>query len=261
MQYNKVNLVYFSATNTTKTIIEAIAQGLNIKEIIDYNITKGQVDEKTFGESEIAIFGMPVYSGRIPQIAIEYLNKFKGNNTPAIITCVYGNRDYDDALLELRDIVKANNFQIVSAGVFIGQHSIFPPTGNGRPDNNDRNEAIAFGKATIERLNNITREIEIPEIAVKGSYPYKEINPIPLTPKGNHKCDECGKCVRSCPTNAIDIKAPRKTDKSLCISCARCIYVCPQKARHFGGIIYKMTSQKFNKAYAERRTSEQYFAI
>lgn len=133
---------------------------------------------------------MPVYAGRIPQLCVNYLNKFKGNKTPAIITCVYGNRDYDDALLELRDIVAVNGFQIISAGAFIGQHSIFPPTGNGRPDEIDRNDAITFGQASMKLLQNISDISQISKIEVKGNYPYKEIKPIPLKPKGSRKCDK-----------------------------------------------------------------------
>lgn len=261
MKYNKVNLVYFSATNTTKTVLESLSQGLNIPEIVSYDITKGQEKEITFATDEIVIFGMPVYSGRIPQISIEHLNKFKGCNTPAIIVCVYGNRDYDDALLELNNVIVANNFRVVSAGAFIGQHSIFPPTGNGRPDTTDKEDAISFGQDSIKLLENIVDISSIATIELKGNIPYKEIKSIPLQPKGSSKCDKCGKCVRNCPTNAISIDNPRKTDETLCISCARCIYVCPQQARSFGGIIYKLASKKFNKAYVERKPNEQYFCV
>lgn len=260
MKYNKVNLIYFSATNTTKTVMEYIAQGLGIDNIVSYNITKGQAEEISFNENDIVVFGMPVYSGRIPQLTIEYLNKFKGNKTPAIIACVYGNRDYDDALLELKDIVTTNNFTIISAGAFIGQHSIFPATGNNRPDDNDKKDVIAFGHSSMEMLKNNTEISTIPEISVKGNFPYKEIKPVPLKPEGNRHCDNCGKCVRECPAHAIDINHPRKTDKLLCISCARCIYVCPQKARSFRGLLYMLVSKKFNKAYSVRKESEVYFA-
>lgn len=260
MNCSKINLIYFSATDTTKSTLESIADELSIEPITTYNITKGQDKEVTFSENEITIFGMPVYAGRIPQLCINNLNKFKGNKTPTIVVCVYGNRDYDDALLELRDIVAANGFQIIAAGAFIGQHSIFPSTGNGRPDEIDRNDAMTFGQATIRLLQNISDISQISKIEVKGNYPYKEIKSIPLKPKGNRKCDKCGKCVRNCPTHAIELDNPRKTNKELCISCAHCIHICPQDARHFGGIIYKLAANKFNKAYTERKKSEQYFA-
>ncbi|NMA72898.1 MAG: hypothetical protein GX963_01795 [Bacteroidales bacterium] len=59
-------------------------------------LTLGQENEVEFEENELVIFGFPVYAGRIPQLCVPALNKFKGKNTPAIIVCVYSNRDYDD---------------------------------------------------------------------------------------------------------------------------------------------------------------------
>lgn len=259
MKYKKINLVYFSATNTTKRVLEYIAQGMEIGNIVKYDITKGQDDEINFTDEDLVIFGFPVYSGRIPRISLTFLNKFRGNNTPAIIVCVYGNRDYDDALLELSDIISNNNFSIISAGAFIGQHSIFPQVGQGRPDKNDQEKAIEFGKESVKLLENIANITEVSKIGVKGTFPYKAPKSVPLTPKGNSKCDGCGKCVRSCPANAIAINTPRKTDKSLCIACARCIYVCPQGARSFGGILYKLVSKKFVKANAARKEPETVF--
>lgn len=47
-------------------------------------------------------------------MAIERLNRIKVSNTPGVIVCVYGNMDFYEALIELRDIVCAN-------GLFLSQ--------------------------------------------------------------------------------------------------------------------------------------------
>lgn len=137
MKTSKINSVYFSATRTTRSIIRHIAQQLEC-ERVEYDITQN-TPEKTIemGENELLLVGVPVYAGRVPAIALPALQKFKGTKTPAIIVCVYGNRDYDDALLELNDVVEANGFKVISAGAFIAQHSIFPQVGANRPDDKD----------------------------------------------------------------------------------------------------------------------------
>lgn len=253
MTHNRINLVYFSATSTTKKIMQYIAEGLGIAETEAYDITKPKNEEMVFDKNEIVVFGFPVYAGRIPQVAVESLKSIKGNGNPAIIVCVYGNRDFDDALLELHDIVTANHFKIISAGAFVAQHSIFPKTGQGRPDEKDRQAAIDFGRLSMEKLSGATDLTVLDEIKVKGNFPYKQPGAIPIKPKANSKCNSCGTCVHLCPVQAIDPDHPRKTNKELCISCARCIFVCPVKARHFGGLLYWVASRKFTKAFSERK--------
>lgn len=253
MNITKTNLVYFSATSTTSKVLRSIAEGIGIEHIMRYDITPGQDAEVVFGKDEIAVFGVPVYAGRIPQISVASLHKFKGSGTPAIVVCVYGNRDFDDALLELHDIVSRNGFKVISAGAFIAQHSIFPALGAGRPDGADKTAAERFGRASIIKLKAAGCASGLPDLTVKGNFPYKDSKPIPLKPRADRRCNSCGTCARMCPAHAIDPAHPHRTDKNRCISCARCIHVCPQHARHFGGLLYKMVSRKFTKAFAARK--------
>lgn len=52
---------------------------------------------------ELCVIAVPVYGGRVAATALQRLQRLKGNGSPAILVVVYGNRDYEDALLELRD--------------------------------------------------------------------------------------------------------------------------------------------------------------
>lgn len=257
MKIRKLSSVYFSATYTTRKIVRLIVKELNISEVKEHDITQGAPSKDIPIESnELLIVGVPVYAGRIPQQAVAALKKFKGDSTPAIIVCVYGNRHYDDALIELKDIFEANNFKLISAGTFIATHSIFPEVAKNRPDETDQHIIKEFAKKSLALLEGIEDISTLPEIKVKGNHPYREAGKVPLHPKGNKKCDECGTCVRLCPVKAIDEKDPKKTDADKCISCARCIVVCPQHSRHFGKIIHSIASRKFVAANSVRKEPE-----
>ena len=256
MDISAINLVYFSATYTTRKVARLIA-GLLDGKVSEHDITQAVPEtDIALGKADLLVVGMPVYAGRIPAVALEALGKFKGDNTLAILVGVYGNRDYDDALLEMKDLVEGNGFKVVGAGAFIAQHSIFPAVGAMRPDEEDILKIKAFANQCKERLGSTTDVYSLPEVVVKGKKPYKVPGKIPLKPKGNRKCDKCGTCVRLCPVQAIPEASPRKTDKSLCISCGRCIVVCPQKARHFGGILYKLVGSRFAKTNSARKEAE-----
>lgn len=123
MEISKVYSVFFSATFSTRKIIREIVKQLGY-DSIEYDITDNNPKETLqLISDELLVVGVPVYSGRVPEMAIERLNRIKGSNTLAVIVCVYGNRDFDDALIELRDIVRANGFVPFSGAAVIAQHS------------------------------------------------------------------------------------------------------------------------------------------
>lgn len=247
---DKINLVYFSATGTTRKIVYAIESGIGAKKQKVYDLWDQSDRIITFPGHEVVIFGVPVFSGRVPELAKVALGRIKGHNTPAIIACVYGNRDFDDALLELKDIVQSNGFRVVSAGAFVAQHSIFPNIGHGRPDEADIILAKELGAKSISIIDS---GISDRELHVEGNKPYGPINHIPLSPKTTRKCNGCMACAKSCPAHAIDSQNPKKTDRSKCISCAHCVAICPMHAKRFGGMLYWLASRKFEKHCSQRK--------
>ena len=232
---NNISLVYFSPTKTTRKIIETIALGINPKKTTHFDLTLTTFNSNTFDEfsNELVIIGAPVYSGRVPIDATKRLQRLNVDNIPTIVVVVYGNRDYEDALIELRDIAKDRGFFPFAAAAFIGEHSFSSelfPIAHERPDTNDLNKATEFGTKIQNVLlnNNISKLINVP-----GNYPYKtlvgmpEISPITL----DTVCNKCGICVSVCPTGSIRLNKTTITDKSTCILCCACVKKCPSNAR------------------------------
>lgn len=261
MKITSVRVVYFSATYTTQKIVRAVAQTFGAP-VVEHDITCAPPDlEITVTDpGELLVVGAPVYAGRIPSRAAEALKRTSGDNTPAIAVCVYGNRDYDDALIELADIIEGRGFRVVAAGAFVAQHSIFPKLAQGRPDERDMLKISAFGKRCMETLS-IMDGMNIPGgLEVRGKRPYKAAKVIPIVPKGSKRgCNLCGACARLCPTEAIDKDAPSLTDKRKCISCGRCVVVCPRGVRHFSGMLYTMVGKKLLSENALRKEPDWFF--
>lgn len=251
-----IHLIYFSPALSTKNIMHIIGEEAGMP-VIEHDITQGSSDELKFYADDLVVFGIPVYSGRVPALAVEALNKVKGKNTPAVAVCVYGNRDYDDALLELKDVCENNGFKVFAAGAFIARHSIFPKIAADRPDNRDKEIIKEFARRCIHQFQSDGEQEKV--LQVKGNHPYREVSKIPFVPKGNRKCNSCGACVKKCPTNAISAENPRKTNKEYCIACARCIEICPTHARQFRGILYKLVGKKFLSSYSARREADTFF--
>ncbi len=257
MEVTNINLVYFSATYTTRKIVRRIATQIN-EHITEYDITTQSPPQDIVSQNagELFIVGVPVYAGRVPSGAIKALDKFKGTNTPAILVCVYGNRDYDDAMLELKERMEKNGFKVISAATFIAQHSIFPKVAAYRPDEKDMTIIDSFAQHNAKFLFELKDTASLPEIEVKGNKPYKIPGNIPIHPTGDKRCNKCGACAKYCPVHAIPEDDPRKTDKNKCISCGRCIVICPHKARQFRGLLYKLAGWKFVKDNSQRKEPE-----
>lgn len=250
-----VHLIYFSPAYSTRKIIRLIGESIS-QSFTEYDITQGLDSDLFFTENDFVVFAMPVYAGRIPYYAAKYLEKVKGDNTLASVVCVYGNRDYDDALLELQDVAEQNGFNVISGAALIARHSIFPSVAENRPDTRDLGIIKEFTDKTVVILNDKeTRH----KVDIRGNRPYRVPGKVPFVPKANKKCNSCGTCVKPCPTEAIPKENPKMTDKKLCISCARCINVCPQNARQFGGLVYKIANSQFRSKYANRREPELFF--
>ena len=238
MDIKTVKLLYFSPTQTTKKVVEGIARGMNAGDVeyIDLTLPDRKIENINFSGNDFVIFGMPVYGGRIPAMAAGLLEKFKGENTLASIVVVYGNRAYEDALLELKNIAVESGFKPITAGAFIGEHSFSKkefPIAQGRPDKEDITETEAFGKSISDKIKDYKSIEDITIIDVPGNFPYKKgVTPSKAAAStDNEVCTMCETCATVCPAGAITYEDVVITDKDKCLLCCACVKICPTEAR------------------------------
>lgn len=252
----KVTQVYFSPSGTTEKISHLFTSHLNMEGTVTDLMKMPLCAPKTFNEDELAVVSMPVFAGRIPKISAEMLKNMKGAGTPAVAMVIYGNREYEDSLLELTDILTENGFKVIGAAAFIARHSIFPTVGASRPDAADEGCIKSFAHECKKKIEQKAYSMKS---EVTGVRPYVEPKSIPLIPTGDENCTECGVCSPLCPAQAIPEAEPRTTDPKKCISCTACIHACPVHARMFMGDMFKKISAAFTQQYASRRKEPEIF--
>ncbi len=258
---NKVTAIYFSPTNTTKKVLRSIAKGIINSNVEEVNLARVGGQEISI-TGDLAIIGVPVYSGRVPVVAARKIKKLKSENVKAILVAVYGNREFEDALIELYDISLTCGFIPVAASSFIGEHSYSTkvyPIAPGRPDTDDLLKAENFGKEIADKYDAGTLYTlnEVP-----GDRPYKDLKPamniVPAT--DIDKCDQCGICVNVCPTNAITLDEELVTVPESCIMCCACIKACPEGARFNDNEQIQSIAKRLNEFCAERKDPTFIFA-
>jgi len=235
MSTSNITLIYFSPTNTTRTVLKSIAEGMGGTITREVNLTRpeNRVDLSDLIFDGPVLLGAPVYGGRLPKDAVQSFKTLKASKTPAVLVVLYGNREYEDALLELKDIAVDADFNPVAAAAFIGEHSFSSnqlPIAPGRPNVKDLETAEQFGRKVAGLLES---QPDLISLEVSGNFPYKDGMPsgAPVFIQVTDQCDDCGICVASCPSEAIDEADRYATIASKCILCCACIKACPNQAR------------------------------
>ena len=265
MMIRSVKLIYFSPTKTTKRVLEGIAQGIQVDRIDHLDLTPPAEETQKFEEmeDEFVMIGAPVYSGRVALEAVKRLHGLKVKQTPAVIVVVYGNRAYEDALLELRNLTVEAGFIPIAGGTFIGEHSHSKeaaPIACGRPDVEDLKKAREFGMLIRKKMRDTDLLSEMPPLQVPGNFPYKERrNRLKVSPITRETvCTLCGTCATVCPTGAITVSHRVMTNPDGCISCCSCIKNCPTQARIYEAPEVKEIAEWLSKKCRDRKEPEIY---
>ncbi len=252
----EVSQIIFSPTGGTQKVADIITEewGEPVSRI-DLTNPKNDYSASNISQDGIAVIAVPSFGGRVPALAAERLGKINGNQARCVIVCVYGNRAYEDTLIELYDIAEQSNFKVIAAISAIAEHSIMHQYAAGRPDSTDRDELRGFAGKILEKMkaadSDCTSMLQIP-----GNRPYKNAGGAGLVPKADKKCNGCGLCAEQCPAEAISRDNLKISDSKKCISCMRCVANCPQSARKVNGAMVSVAALAIKKACSERKNNE-----
>lgn len=271
MKITHIKAVFYSATGNTETVVMTLAKALSAKlgaelECFDYTLPASREGTKQYRPTDLVVFGTPVYAGRIPNKMLPYVqSSFAGHDALAVPVAVFGNRNFDNGLIELRNELEAHGFHTIAGAGVPTEHVFSSKLAPGRPNEEDLAALEVFAGKIAEKVLAMT---EIPgPIQVRGDDP---VGPY-YTPLGTDgkpavflkakpkthpdQCDKCGKCAQVCPMGSIPADAP-DTCAGICIKCQACVKTCPTNAKYMDDPAFLSHVAMLEENYARRAEAE-----
>ncbi len=268
MAISQIVTAWFSPTGTTRTIVTTLGDMLSadlncpIKKM-DFTLPEHRKDPLCFNGEDLVILGVPVIAGRVPNVLLPYLKTMVGGDALAIPIVLYGNRNYDDALIELQDLLEDAGAHTVAAAAFIGEHSFSKVLGGGRPDAADLEVVHGFAQRILLALRESNFKAPDEPVAVSGTpkpyRPYyvprdrggKPVNILKVKPITADTCIQCGHCAAICPMGSIDFEDCRRFT-GICIKCGACVKGCPVGAKGYDDPAYLYHQNELEEGYTRR---------
>ena len=272
MQITSVKAAFYSATGNTKLVVETIGRAAAGKlgvpfETFDFTLPAARGGVTAYAPTDLVLVATPVYAGRVPNKMLPFVQTgFEGNGALAVPVVTFGNRNFDNGLIELRNELEAHGFHTVAGAGVVCEHVFSSKLATARPDAADLEALAAFGAAVAEKAAALAQLPAAP-IAVRGDDP---VGPY-YTPLGTDgkpavflkakpltdpaKCDSCGVCAQVCPVGSIpadDFTAVT----GICIKCQACIKKCHTGAKYFEDAAFLSHVAMLEQNYSRRAESE-----
>ena len=198
--------LYFSPTGGTQKAADLLTSALaGQTQTVDLCDSHADFSAVSLTPEDLAVIAVPSYGGRVPAVAIQRLSAVHGNGAAAVLMVVYGNRAFEDTMVELEDAARQAGFRIVAGVAAVAEHSIARQFAAGRPDAQDQAQLTAFAAQIRQKLASASSA----EPAIPGNRPYKKAGGSGMVPKPTKDCVSCGLCAQSCPVQiSLFIKDP-----------------------------------------------------
>lgn len=242
-------ILYFTGTGNSSYAAEMI-QSITNDEIVSMNdqLKKGTFD--SLKSKNPFVFVCPTYAWRIPKVIEEYIKKTQFSGTKDvyfILTCGGG---IGDSKHYIEKLCKEKGFNLkgVSAIVMPDNYIVMYNTSGDEEARGIIEKAKGRINFVAESIKN-NMELEEEKVPFMGRAMSGVINTMfysmYVSAKGFYSTDQCiscGKCVKLCPLNNIQLVEGRPQWGKDCTHCMACICRCPKEA-----IEYKKNTKGRNR--------------
>jgi len=244
MTDSRIPLVYFSATDVTKTYAEVIQEELLKRgceaQLINVTSYSARQEPLSVDGFDGFIFGFPVFADFAPSVINEWIPTLDGKGKRCAMFFTYGARTTGYAHFHTKLLLEEAGFRVQFSAEFLGRHTfnvagwrILPD----RPDEQDFAVAREFAALVLERLSQGAPTTFVLQKPFRYNATIRQLqhrrksaergwcHPVRFL----EACCMCRRCETECPNRAFDADEGL-SDPAKCIKCMHCVYICPDEA-------------------------------
>ncbi len=272
----KVMILYFSATGNTAKIAKVIEEKFTKMGVAvttsDITSLAGRQQKIDLEPYQAVVFGAPIHSRRAPRVVREWLRTLDGHGKKCSMFFTYGGFGVHPTHYSTRQILKEQNFIVVSSAEFLGAHT-FNFGGwralEDRPDEIDFEVAKEYVERNYKRFagedDRILGELEKTEhteeqLDSAETLRFKVLTQLPT--RGGEVCSMCLDCEELCPTGAMEAESGA-AEQEKCIACLACVSNCPEEVLKINDMSiswsHKLDKEKVTEESLKEQKSKIYF--
>ena len=241
---SRIAIVYFSATNVTRSYAKKIRHHLHENNIdahlFDVTSHIARQNHLPVNQYDFFIFGFPVFADFSPLVIHNWLATIDGLGKKCTQFFTYGARSSGHAHYHTAKLLSESNFKVMLSAEFLGRHTfnvagwqVIPD----RPNTADFQLAKQFTDLSLSTFKDKKASEYVPQKLdgyaeslqrLQTRLPKAErayTNPTRV----KENCRMCRLCESQCPTLAFNADTGL-SDPATCIECMHCVCICPDKA-------------------------------
>lgn len=237
-------IFYFSGTGNSQLAAKRIASELG-DELVSINQCLKKGEKRTFRSERALVFVAPIYAWRVPKLVERWIREtqFEGRRDAYFVLTRGGSTQGNAGTYAAKLCTETGLTYRGLASVQMPENYIALSVA---PSERECAAMIARARPIFA---NLAQQIGRGEpfsktpVSLKGRFISGPFNPLYyrfyIKDKGftvSDACVSCGKCVRRCPLNNIDLAEGRPVWKGDCTHCMACICGCPTEAIEYKSI-------------------------
>ena len=234
-------ILYFTGTGNSRYIARAIAEATGDSLLSVNERLKRRMNEKISSELPLVVV-VPTYAWRMPRTVSSFILRtdFDGNRKAYfILTCGDG---MGAAEKYIRKLCRAKHFQFMGCSAVVMPENYIAMFA--APPETEAREIIRKSESVVADISQKIKSglpLHGQKITLGGILLSGIVNPVfyKLYVKAGafyatDACVGCGRCVKACPLNNVELENGRPAWGKECTHCMACICGCPTQAIEYG---------------------------